>query len=317
MSQQFAIAGIGAILLDTVMTVRHYPPERGVETQAIEAHEGLGGPVVTALAFIRHLGVTDIRFMGAIGNDMCAKGCEEKLNETHLPKDFLHRQSQGTTSNAQVLIDKETGLRTIVYHTKGLKKIPPEFVTPKFLENISVLHLDAREPEAAKAAVSLIKEREVLISIDTGDWKPQTEELLQLANIVVSPKRCAVKLTGQEDLSLATETICKKYGVKKIVVVTDGKNGCAYSTPEEAVSVPAFPVTAFDTNGAGDIFSGGLLFALINHLPEKESVIFASAAAAIKCTKEGKYFPSQEEILAFLNQKIDKIILDKIKRFFV
>ncbi len=50
---------------------------------------------------------------------------------------------------------------------------------------------------------------------------------------------------------------------------------------------PAFTVTAVDTLAAGDIFHGALALALAEGKGEAEAMRFASAAAAIKCTRFG------------------------------
>jgi sugar/nucleoside kinase (ribokinase family) len=57
-----------------------------------------------------------------------------------------------------------------------------------------------------------------------------------------------------------------------------------------------------DTTGAGDSFHGGFVFALSRDYTLKEAVIFASAVAALKCTRLGGQsglpsFPQVEEFL--------------------
>jgi sugar/nucleoside kinase (ribokinase family) len=51
--------------------------------------------------------------------------------------------------------------------------------------------------------------------------------------------------------------------------------------------VPAFVVDAVDTTGAGDIFRAGFIYALLQKQSPPEILRFASAAAAISCTRQG------------------------------
>ena len=49
--------------------------------------------------------------------------------------------------------------------------------------------------------------------------------------------------------------------------------------------MPAFPITPLDTTGAGDVFHGAYAYALSRRAPTREAMTFASAVAALKCTR--------------------------------
>ena len=51
--------------------------------------------------------------------------------------------------------------------------------------------------------------------------------------------------------------------------------------------MPAFKVAAIDTLGAGDVFHGAFAFRLVETGDAVESMRFAAAAAAIRCTRFG------------------------------
>ena len=75
-------------------------------------------------------------------------------------------------------------------------------------------------------------------------------------------------------------------------VVTAGAAGAAYhaSTGEARQAggtVPAFPVRALDTVGAGDTFVGALAVALAAGVSAREAVTGAAATAATAVTKQG------------------------------
>jgi len=57
-----------------------------------------------------------------------------------------------------------------------------------------------------------------------------------------------------------------------------------------------------DTTGAGDCFHGAFCFALARRLAVPEAITFASAVAALACTKLGgrSGIPSYEETLNFM-----------------
>jgi sugar/nucleoside kinase (ribokinase family) len=67
---------------------------------------------------------------------------------------------------------------------------------------------------------------------------------------------------------------------------------------------PAFPVRTVDTLGAGDVFHGAFVLAMTENQEVPEALRFASAAAALKCTRFGGAFacPQRSEVEAFLGQ---------------
>ncbi|MBX9874054.1 MAG: sugar kinase, partial [Beijerinckiaceae bacterium] len=68
---------------------------------------------------------------------------------------------------------------------------------------------------------------------------------------------------------------------------------------------PAFAVAAVEPLGAGDVWHGAFALALAEGQGERAAIRFASAAAAIKCTRFGgrSGAPRRQEIEAFLAQR--------------
>jgi ribokinase len=62
--------------------------------------------------------------------------------------------------------------------------------------------------------------------------------------------------------------------------------------------VPAFPVEAIDTVGAGDAFSGGLAACLAAGAPVEDALVVASAAGGLTCTRRGavEALPTRGEV---------------------
>lgn len=89
----------------------------------------------------------------------------------------------------------------------------------------------------------------------------------------------------------------------KAVVFKRGKEGCYIAAADGKTDyLPAFPVEAVDTVGAGDCFNGGFAVALLEGRDPREAARFASAAAAISVTRRGAQasMPSRSEVETFL-----------------
>ena len=69
----------------------------------------------------------------------------------------------------------------------------------------------------------------------------------------------------------------------KLTVVTRGNRGCVAYAGDETIEVPAFPVQAVSTLGAGDVFHGALLACFERGLPLRDSLVRANACAALSC----------------------------------
>ncbi len=98
--------------------------------------------------------------------------------------------------------------------------------------------------------------------------------------------------------------VCPSRGECNSLIVTLGRRGSMLITAEESQAVPAFPVEAVDTVGAGDCYCGVLAASVAQGLPMTQAMRRASAAAALSTTRRGAQpsMPTRKEIEAFLNR---------------
>ena len=89
------------------------------------------------------------------------------------------------------------------------------------------------------------------------------------------------------------------------VGVTCGAEGTSWLEDGQLRHQPAFPVKSVDTLGAGDVFHGLFALGLAEGLSEESSLVRASAAAAISCSRTGgrDAIPLEHEIEAFLKER--------------
>jgi sugar/nucleoside kinase (ribokinase family) len=85
--------------------------------------------------------------------------------------------------------------------------------------------------------------------------------------------------------------------------VTSGAKGVIWLDPQgEPKQMPAFPVHTVDTLGAGDAFHGAFTLGIAEGMGLEQAMRFASATAALKCTRFGGAFgsPQRVEVEEFL-----------------
>ena len=99
-----------------------------------------------------------------------------------------------------------------------------------------------------------------------------------------------------------------------VVIVTLGEKGLVGLDENGFFQLPAYSVPVVDTTGAGDVFHGAFLAGLLNEMDVREACRYASAAAAIKCTRIGGRagIPDQKTCLRFMQTgEIDYTEIDE------
>lgn len=97
----------------------------------------------------------------------------------------------------------------------------------------------------------------------------------------------------------SVEDCAKKFGkIVQTAFITDGPSGCVVVHDNEFNTVSGFPADATDTNGAGDAFAGGALYALAHgHSPQKAA-------------QWGNFFASQ--IVQVFGPRLEQSLSDKL-----
>lgn len=105
-------------------------------------------------------------------------------------------------------------------------------------------------------------------------------------------------LSGLGDPVAAADRLC---GAARTVIVRMGAAGALVAAPGAApVRVPAVPVAAVDSTGAGDAHTGAMLAALARGADVVEAVRVANAAAAFAVTRRGPATgPTRAELARF------------------
>ncbi len=89
---------------------------------------------------------------------------------------------------------------------------------------------------------------------------------------------------GSQDIA----EICQRMGqMARVVCLTRGARGCVVIEGQNHTSVPAAPVKAVDTNGAGDMFAGAFLYATTQGHGHAHAAWLANQAAGQVVTQYG------------------------------
>lgn len=301
MTKSREIIGIGAVMVDQIVLLPHFPTEN-TKIKTSSFYQYIGGPIPIALILLHQLGQS-VDFVATVGDDQPGEFIRSSLEKHGIGIGNIIVQQAKVSAFSQVWINSSTGSRTIAYSQGTLEPLKADCMTKEILRHAKIVHVDAREKTAAIAAAEKAKDMGVKVSFDTGSPKQGCEELIQKADIVFAPKQFIHDVYGVDDLLVGAQTI-RKFG-PAIVIVTDGENGLAVDSGKESFTRESFHVKTIDSNGAGDVFAGAFLHAYLGKKKLADCVVFAQAAAAIKCTRLGKEkLPAENEITEFIKSRI-------------
>ena len=251
-----------------------------------------GGKGANQAVAARRLGA-EVRFIGCVGDDASGRDIRAALRAEGIGVDGVMVTADAATGTALIVVDGE-GRNQIVVAPGANWRLSAEHVgsraddfawaqvvmcqleTP--LETLAVALAQARRREL----VTMLNPAPVREGISDDIWRlvdyltPNEGEAERLSGVAVRDARSAA----------AAAQALRERGVGT-VIVTLGAQGSLACTAQGVVEVPAFTVTAVDTTAAGDAFNGALGTALAGRGALPDALRFASAAAAIACTRRG------------------------------
>lgn len=287
------VVGLGACVLDTLISCDKFPKEDGKQKAESIFVTG-GGPVGNALVVISKLGV-ETSVIGGFGSDEHASFILKDFEKYGVSAKNAKRIDGATSFVSYVLLSAESKSRTCVFD-RGSVPDAESNVDLSEIDGADVLHLDGNYINGAIYAAKYAKEKGVKVSLDAGGLYAGVENLLPLVDILIPSAEFALAFTKKDTIPDAMAELYARYA-PEILVVTDGAGGGYYFENNDIKHYDGVKVDAADTNGAGDTFHGAFVAAYCNGKNVKDCCDFASKVAAYKCTRIGvRNYPLSMEI---------------------
>jgi sulfofructose kinase len=276
------VACVGITVMDRIYYVEGLPTEGGKYVAKNYTEVG-GGPAATAAVAAAHLGA-QVDFIGRVGDDATGISLLAELESHGVNTRFTRRYEKAKSSQSAIMVD-EKGERIIINYPSPDLLNDAEWLNDIDFCQWDIVLADVRWHEGAKRAFTLARQAGVTTVLD-GDITPQNIcELVALSDHAAFSEPGLARLTGVKERGSAlkqAQTLTNGH-----VYVTCGSEGCDWIEHGERQHQPAFTVDVVDTTGAGDVFHGALAFSLASGMTLTDAVRFASAVAALKCTKPG------------------------------
>jgi ribokinase len=249
-----------------------------------------GGKGANQAVAARRLGA-DVRFVGCVGRDAAGAAIRAALAREGIGVEGLVDAEGAATGTALIVVDP-AGRNQIAVAPGANRALTGDHVrarTEDFVwADVVACQLEIPRPTVA-VALALAREHGCRTILNPAPAPAEPLDVLALIDYLTPNGGEAARLSGvpvrAPGDAIPAARVLRDAGAGT-VIVTLGEDGVV-ACGDETLAVPAFAVSVVDTTGAGDAFNAGLAVALAEGRDLGEALRFASAAAALTCTKRG------------------------------
>jgi ribokinase len=298
------IAVVGSLNIDLV-TYTPRVPGAGETLIGDRFQMGFGGKGANQAVMAARLGGR-VSMVGALGDDVYAQMTLDNLARQGVDATHVARL-EGSSGVAPIWVEPDGTNRIIVVPGTNANVDPASAAGA--LKSIGrpivvVGQLEIPQPVTAEA-FRAARELGAITILNPAPAATLVAELVEASDwIIPNETELAILVgAGQLDASDDAQLVAFARRIRARVAVTLGSRGAAVVTTAGSVErLPAVPVKAVDTTGAGDAFVGAFAFGLAAGLDELVAVRVAIACASDSVTRPGTQasYPGRDRAAAIL-----------------
>jgi sugar/nucleoside kinase (ribokinase family) len=256
-----------------------------------------GGSACNTVVGVGKLG-GKARFIGKCGIDQWGRQYENDLAQQNVDPALL--RSESPTGRVLSIITPDAQ-RTMFTYLGASAETHPEEVGAASFADAAVVHVEGYllfNPDLIQTALAAAKKAGALISLDLASFTivEQSLELLEClvadyVDILLANEDEARAFTGHSEETLALRTLSQK---ADIAVLKVGPRGSHIAHAGQTIRIQALgDGTALDTTGAGDLWTAGFLYGLVNGYPLDKCGQLGSACGYEVCQVIGASIPEE------------------------
>jgi ribokinase len=285
------ICVVGASNLDLISYVPRLP-RMGETLHGTRFHMGYGGKGANQAVMAAKLG-GDVAIVTKLGQDIFGENTLKNFQSWGIDTRHVLFTDQAFSGVAPIAVDPD-GHNAIIIVTGANDLLTPEEIEAArpVIAAAQILVCQLEVPvESTLAALRVARQEGVTTIFNPAPARPSLpDELYQLSDIFCPNESETELMTGlpvnsQEETEAAARALLQRGA--GTVILTLGERGSLLVTATNSVHVPATPVKALDTTGAGDAFVGSLAYFLAAGKPLAEAMRRANYIAAISVQSSG------------------------------
>ncbi len=295
------IVVIGSINMDLVARTPRIPlaGETLIGSDFVTTPGGKGANQAVAVARLSH----PVSMIGAVGEDVFGAALLDNLRAAGVDTSAVERVS-GPSGVAQIQV-ADNGQNSIIVVPGANGKVTPAAVDRHagLIRDAGIVLLQLEIPmETVLYTLELCASASVPVMLDPAPAAPLPDAVWsRLAWFTPNETEAALYVGAEVTPEIAAQHLLAR-GLTGVVLKRGSEGAYIADAQGNSEWIPAFPVQAIDTVGAGDCFNGAFAVALMQGQSPKAAARFASAAAAISVTRRGAQasIPKRAEVDAFL-----------------
>jgi len=309
----FDVIGVGANSVDYVYSLPEFPHPEGASAKLpIISHTiSCGGQTATALCACARMGPRT-KYAGTIGNDANGRRITHELTQRGVDVEHVFVR-QASNPFAVILLDERQGERVVLWNRDPKLRLDAGEVEAALAVPARLLHVDDADEDAAIRTAHHGRRAGIPVTSDMERVTERTEELVATVSVPIFAEHALQMFSGERDFERALRKVKQQRArlpvrlkadttYDDMVCVTLGARGAMLLEGDRLHHVEGHQVDVVDTTGAGDIFRGAFIVALLRGDGPGDILRFANAAAALSCTRLGAInsVPSVEDVDALL-----------------
>ena len=287
---------IGHTAYDITVLTDGYPKEN-VKYRVEKRIECGGGPASNAAYLLGKWGIKTY-IASVVGNDIYGKRIKKEFTDVGVDTTYLELSNKYKTTSSFIIVNKKNASRTVFTYRNPQMRINDMDINI----NPDYILVDAQELELS---LKMIKKYPKAITIlDAGRAKYANIKLGKIVDYLVTSRNFAEDFTGMkidinDNNSLNNVYNSLEKDFKGHIVITLEELGCLYKEDGIVKLMPGYKVIAKDTTGAGDIFHGAFVYALINKYNYADVMRISNIAGALSVREIGGRYsvPDLKEVL--------------------
>ena len=282
-----------------------------------------GGSVANTAVTLARLGAPAL-FLGTAGSDAFGRALKEGLIKEGVDASLLQLKEASMTTMVLLVLDEQGERVPFAFPRVGASQhnVTPDQIPEDILSRISWMHssgMTLREDPAATNQLALMRrchDAGIPVALDVNARLESIQDRTFAENMQAALRCCDLlfgsaedelcPLAGEADPDEAAKKLLK---IVPMVVARQGDKGAPVYTRDEVFSSPAFSVHIRDRVGAGDVYDGAFIAAMLDGCTPQEANQRACAAGAW-CVSHfgGRSGPTQEELQTILLTGSRKLI---------
>ena len=294
------VVGLGNPVLDLLVNLAQVPKGEGFIRANEIFHQG-GGNCASAMAASARLGVKT-GMLAKVGGDSTGDYIIKDFQFNGVDTSRILRGPLDTSSPYSIAVSEiDFGTRFFIGRPAKTPSLDPSELDYDYIAGAKVLHLESGTP-ASVAAAKFAREKGIIVSIDAGAYTQDRLDIIPYIDVYIASLMFNNEMFKENPDDL--EGNCRRLHEMgpSVVWITLGKQGCCGLVDGKFYNIPTFDTPVIDTTGAGDVFHGAYIVAMLEGLSHPECARFSNAVSSIKCMYVGgrTSIPNREILRKFM-----------------